>query len=310
VQKAAAVKTTKKETGTYRMYACIETALSWCAQGQAHPSPIHTLHTHPPSPTTHNTNQPKKQGFIDAGDAYTLELDVPGVAPDDLKINLHDGVLTVTGRRKFAAAAAAHDDDADRDSADADDSNGRTRQRQHQQHHHRGRYYYAQYGGRGRGAAVATSCSGPARSGPSSAKFRRAFAVPDDADADRADASLANGVLEVTLPKRAPSPAPEPKTIPVTVRGDAAAAPAPSDKEADHAPAAAAAAAADAPADDAAAAPVDNGEGVNAPADEDGVIEDVPAGEEDDNGPGAGGEGDAEATADAEAWTNVEKADA
>ncbi|WP_305972692.1 MULTISPECIES: Hsp20/alpha crystallin family protein [unclassified Mameliella] len=34
--------------------------------------------------------------------------------------------------------------------------------------------------------------------------FRRSFRLPGDADADRAEAHVANGVLEITVPRRAP----------------------------------------------------------------------------------------------------------
>lgn len=36
---------------------------------------------------------------LETDDAYVLEMDVPGVSRDDIQINLHDGILSVSGER-------------------------------------------------------------------------------------------------------------------------------------------------------------------------------------------------------------------
>jgi HSP20 family protein len=37
-------------------------------------------------------------------DAYTIRMELPGVAEDDLKLTVHDGVVTVTGEKKTERA--------------------------------------------------------------------------------------------------------------------------------------------------------------------------------------------------------------
>ena len=56
--------------------------------------------------------------------------------------------------------------------------------------------------------------SGPVYRERSHASFYRAFRIPEEIDADRADAAFQDGVLTLTLPKRAPTEPPH-KTIPV-----------------------------------------------------------------------------------------------
>lgn len=36
---------------------------------------------------------------LETADAYVLEMDVPGVSRDEIQINLHDGVLSISGER-------------------------------------------------------------------------------------------------------------------------------------------------------------------------------------------------------------------
>ncbi|KAI8466459.1 MAG: hypothetical protein J3K34DRAFT_524543 [Monoraphidium minutum] len=145
----------------------------------------------------------------ETADAILVSLDVPGVEPADLKVNLAGGVLTVRGERKAAT--------------EADDQPGRI-----------------------------------VRSERGSSGFARSFGVPPSIDADAVEAHLANGVLEIRLPKL---PKPEPISIPINVKdasepaadghadGDNAAAAAEAEATAEAEPAAEGA-----PADEAAAA--------------------------------------------------------
>jgi HSP20 family protein len=56
-------------------------------------------------PTTTSEGQAKRSwvpsvDLSETKDAYKVHLDVPGIAKEDLSINYHDGVLTVSGERK------------------------------------------------------------------------------------------------------------------------------------------------------------------------------------------------------------------
>jgi len=84
--------------------------------------------------------------------AYTIELDLPGVKKDAIEITTEDNVLTVSGERKFQDEVAADD------------------------------YYKVEsrYG-----------------------KFVRSFTLPEDANIEKIDAQVEDGVLEITIPKRA-----------------------------------------------------------------------------------------------------------
>jgi len=84
--------------------------------------------------------------------AYTIELDIPGVKKDAIEITTEDNVLTVSGERKFQDEVAADD------------------------------YYKVEshYG-----------------------KFVRSFTLPEDANIEKIDAQVEDGVLEITIPKRA-----------------------------------------------------------------------------------------------------------
>ena len=85
-------------------------------------------------------------------DSFVLRADVPGVEEKDLDINVHSGVLTVSG----------------------------TRQSEERKEGESYALYERQYG-----------------------SFSRSFALPDMADADRVEANLANGVLTLTIGKKA-----------------------------------------------------------------------------------------------------------
>ena len=43
--------------------------------------------------------------IVEREDVYTLEFDLPGFERDDLDVSVKDGVLTVTGERKFSRPA-------------------------------------------------------------------------------------------------------------------------------------------------------------------------------------------------------------
>jgi len=85
-------------------------------------------------------------------DAYTIEIDLPGIKKNEVEITTEDNVLTVSGERKFQDEVAADD------------------------------YYKVEsrYG-----------------------KFVRSFTLPEDADIEKIDAQVEDGVLEITIPKRA-----------------------------------------------------------------------------------------------------------
>jgi HSP20 family protein len=88
----------------------------------------------------------------ETNDAFMIKADIPGVVDNNLDINLHNGVLTVSGHRD---AEERHE--------------GETYA-----------LYERQYG-----------------------SFTRSFSLPDVADGDRIDAKLADGVLTLSIPKRA-----------------------------------------------------------------------------------------------------------
>lgn len=88
----------------------------------------------------------------ETNDAFVLRADLPGVDEKDLDINVHNGVLTVSGARSAE----------DRKEGES--------------------YvlYERQYG-----------------------SFSRSFALPEMADGERIEAALTNGVLTLTIAKRA-----------------------------------------------------------------------------------------------------------
>jgi HSP20 family protein len=42
--------------------------------------------------------------IVEGNDGFTITLDVPGFTKEDLKVNVHDGILTVNGERKGVEA--------------------------------------------------------------------------------------------------------------------------------------------------------------------------------------------------------------
>src|SRR5512136_2504434 len=44
-------------------------------------------------------------GLLAPEAGFTLQFDLPGIKPEDVKVRIHDGVLTVSGERAFSAPA-------------------------------------------------------------------------------------------------------------------------------------------------------------------------------------------------------------
>ncbi|HET6567828.1 MAG TPA: Hsp20/alpha crystallin family protein [Rhodothermales bacterium] len=51
--------------------------------------------------TDRNAVWSPRADFVETSDAYVVHYDVPGMNRDDLEINFHDGMLTVSGERAF-----------------------------------------------------------------------------------------------------------------------------------------------------------------------------------------------------------------
>ena len=85
-------------------------------------------------------------------DAYAINMELPGVAEDDIDLTVDDGVVTVRGEKKTET-----------------EKKGDT-------------WFFSerQYGA-----------------------FRRSFRLPADADAGRVSAEMKDGVLKITVPKKA-----------------------------------------------------------------------------------------------------------
>lgn len=49
--------------------------------------------------------QPMAVDVHEAEAGFTLQFDLPGIKPEDVKVRIHDGVLTVSGERAFSAPA-------------------------------------------------------------------------------------------------------------------------------------------------------------------------------------------------------------
>lgn len=52
---------------------------------------------HSPAPSSH------LQDIIERDGSYLVRCDVPGMAADDLSIQLHEGVLSISGKKKHSA---------------------------------------------------------------------------------------------------------------------------------------------------------------------------------------------------------------
>lgn len=97
-------------------------------------------------------------------EAYLIEAEVPGIAPNEIEITLRNGVLTMSGERVY-----------NHDSAEVGETrgaNGKSREP--------ARLVERRYG-----------------------RFVRRFTLPDTADEDAIEARADHGVLKVTVPKKA-----------------------------------------------------------------------------------------------------------
>lgn len=111
-------------------------------------------------------------------DKYELVADAPGMTPEEVTVELHEGVLTVSG--------------------------------QHSHEKKEEEAVPAGEGGAGEGAGRKVL-----RSERTSYQFSRTFVLPDNADPDAISAGLDQGVLKVSINKRPEPPKPQPKRISV-----------------------------------------------------------------------------------------------
>lgn len=96
--------------------------------------------------------------------AYLIEAEVPGVEPKDIEITLRNGELTISGERVYHYDSAKGSNGSDSSEARRDPA----------------RLVERRYG-----------------------PFVRRFTLPDTADEDAIEARADNGVLRVTVPKKA-----------------------------------------------------------------------------------------------------------
>lgn len=109
--------------------------------------------------------------------AYTLTVELPGVDPADVKLEVHDNTLFLRGEKKRENAAAPTEDQ--KDGGEAKDE---------------------------RRIHVTERAYG---------SFERAMSLPDDANAEAISASHKDGVLTVVIPRKAEE-SPKTRTIEVT----------------------------------------------------------------------------------------------
>lgn len=138
-----------------------------------------------PNNTAHSTSSTPAVSYeiSEFDDKFQLELDLPGLAKSDVTIDLNENLLVISGERKSKTTESAHaqapaqesevDQDFSRDNALAEDS----------EH--------------------CTSDSPVVRSTRRYGHFQNSFKLPDTVDKDTIAAQMANGVLVLTLPKRA-----------------------------------------------------------------------------------------------------------
>jgi len=115
-------------------------------------------------------------------DKYELIADAPGMAPDEVNIELNEGVLTISG---------SHSHEKKQEEAVLAEAGGAGAE-----------------GKQGGGRKVL-------RSERTSYQFCRTFVLPDNANPEAISAGLDQGVLRVSIHKRPEPPKPEPKRIAV-----------------------------------------------------------------------------------------------
>ena len=118
--------------------------------------------------------------LFEAEDGIGLEFSLPGFSEDEISVTVEDGVLTVS---------AGHEPDGSESPEEA--------------------------GGNDGGATAERRYT---RREISRSALQRSFRIGDEYDPESATASLANGVLELTLARR---PETQPKRIPISVHSDA-----------------------------------------------------------------------------------------
>lgn len=117
-------------------------------------------------------------------DGYEISVEIPGVRKDDLDLELQDRTLVIRGeKRSRAESETGREEESEGERSEESAHRSRSSRR-------RSRWAERSYG-----------------------RFTRAFSLPSDADTDRLEASYADGVLTITLPR---SEASKPRTIDVT----------------------------------------------------------------------------------------------
>lgn len=106
--------------------------------------------------------------LVDTGEAYRLDAELPGASRDDVELSIQGQTLELSGRVPLPGDGGAGDDTAARDGQDE--------------------------GGSGRSFLRMERHYGP---------FRRVFQLDAAVDSEAVSAELQQGVLTVTIPKRA-----------------------------------------------------------------------------------------------------------
>ncbi len=112
--------------------------------------------------------------------AYRFELELPGVAPEQVEVTLEKGVLTIRGEKRAASRTAANDAEV----RDGEIRDGEVRE------------------GETRSAGAVTTDAGKWHIVERvQGSFKRTFQLPQTVDEERITASFANGLLTVVVPK-------------------------------------------------------------------------------------------------------------
>ena len=105
--------------------------------------------------------------------AYFIDLELPGVAAQDLNVTVHDGVIAIVGERRPIRAAESA---VDPDSQVSADASQKTEEQTQERRVHRSERRYG--------------------------KFERRFRLPKDAEFEAIDASAREGLLRVSIGRR------------------------------------------------------------------------------------------------------------
>ncbi len=122
----------------------------------------------------------------ETGSAYFIDLELPGIAADTVEVSVHDGVLSIAGERKappvyavFAEPEPSVEPSVEQETELEVAADVRTAQPQQQRRVHRAERNYG--------------------------KFERRFRLPKDACLDAVEATARDGVLTVSIGRRAES---------------------------------------------------------------------------------------------------------